>query len=88
MSYHHLSDQERYVIYHLRLIKLSFREIGRRLGRHHTTIQREVSRTRPPFEHHVYIGDAGGARYRRYKCRAQHHRCKSHRPLWRYVDDV
>ncbi|MDP6172749.1 MAG: hypothetical protein QGF09_01105 [Rhodospirillales bacterium] len=49
---------------------------------------REVSRTRPPFEHHVYIGDAGGARYRRYKCRAQHHRCKSHRPLWRYVDDV
>ncbi len=32
MSYTHLSEQERYFIYHLRLIKLSFRETGRRNG--------------------------------------------------------
>ena len=44
MSYHHLSLQERYVIHHLKLIKLSHREIGRRLRRHHTTIGRELAR--------------------------------------------
>lgn len=38
MSYTHLTEKERYVIYYLRLIRLSFREIGSRLGRHHMTI--------------------------------------------------
>lgn len=38
MSYGHLSLQERYVIHHLKLFKLPNREIGRRLGRDHTTI--------------------------------------------------
>ena len=42
MSYLHLTLQERYVIYHLVLYGLSYREIGRRLKRHHTTIRREV----------------------------------------------
>ena len=37
MSYAHLTLQERYVIYHLVLYGLSYREIGRRLNRHHTT---------------------------------------------------
>ncbi len=40
MPYRHLSLQERYVIHHLKLFKLSHREIGRRLVRHHTTIGR------------------------------------------------
>jgi IS30 family transposase len=44
MSYSHLTLQERYVIYHLVLFDLSFREIGRRLNRHHTTIRREIQR--------------------------------------------
>ena len=85
MSYRHLSAEERHVIYHLRLIKLSFREIGRRLERHHTTIAREVARSRPRLENHVYVGEAGEQRYRRLKGRAQHRRRRSHRPLWRYV---
>ena len=44
MSCQHITFKERYVIYHLRLMRLSFREIGRRLGRHHMTISREVKR--------------------------------------------
>jgi len=38
MSYTHLSYQDRYVISHLNAAGFSLREIGRRLGRHHTTI--------------------------------------------------
>ena len=47
MSYQHITLKERYVIYHLRLMRLSFREIGRRLERHHTSISREVKRNGP-----------------------------------------
>ena len=47
MSYSHLTLQERYVIYHLVLYGLSYREIGRRLNRRHTTITREVKRDGP-----------------------------------------
>lgn len=47
MSYQHITLKERYVIYHLCLMRLSFREIGRRLGRHHMTISREVKRNGP-----------------------------------------
>jgi len=44
MSYAQLTAEERYVIYHLKLFKLSLREIARRLNRHHTTISREIQR--------------------------------------------
>lgn len=44
MSYRHLSAKERYILMHLLLWGLSYREIGRRLGRHHTSIAREVKR--------------------------------------------
>jgi IS30 family transposase len=43
MSYSHISSHERYVIYHLLLWGLSYREIGRRLNRHHTTIRKGVA---------------------------------------------
>jgi IS30 family transposase len=49
MPYSHLALEERYVIYHLVLYGLSYREIGRRLKRHHTTISREVNRNRPTY---------------------------------------
>lgn len=54
MPYTQLTSQERYVIYHLRLFHLSYREIGRRLKRHHTTIIREVERNRPKYFDSVY----------------------------------
>lgn len=54
MAYTQLTAQERYVIYHLRIYGLSYREIGRRLNRRHTTICREVDRNRPRYFASVY----------------------------------
>jgi IS30 family transposase len=47
MPYVQLTAEERYVIYHLKLFKLSLREIGRRLNRNHSTISRELKRNGP-----------------------------------------
>lgn len=44
MSYQHLTDHDRYVIYHLHLVGLSRAEIGRRIGRDRSTIGRELRR--------------------------------------------
>ncbi len=44
MSYKHLTSNDRYIIYHLVVFGLGYREIGRRLGNHHTTISREIKR--------------------------------------------
>ena len=44
MSHIHRTLEERCVIDHLYLYGLSFREIGCRLGRHHTKISREGGR--------------------------------------------
>jgi len=48
MSYRQLTPEERYVIAHLKVHKVSLREIGRRLNRHHSTISRELKRNGPP----------------------------------------
>lgn len=49
MPYTHFTEKERYVISHLRLAKFSLREIARRLGRHHTSISREIKRNGPKY---------------------------------------
>jgi IS30 family transposase len=54
MPYVQLTSEERYVIYHLKLFKLSLREIARRLGRHHTTISREIQRNGPVISSWAY----------------------------------
>ena len=48
MSYQQLTREERYVIAHLKMFKLNTREIARRLGRHHSTISRELKRNGAP----------------------------------------
>jgi len=44
MAYQHFSAKERHTLMFLYQCKFSFREIGRRLNRHHTTISREIER--------------------------------------------
>lgn len=54
MPYTHLTEQNRYVISHLKLAGYSCREIARRIGRSHTTISREIKRNGPKIPGDVY----------------------------------
>lgn len=87
MSYTQLTSQERYVIYHLKLFKLSLREIARRLGRHHSTISRELKRNRPPaVRHWVYWHEAAHQFALARRKQPRHHRRRAHAPLVHYVE--
>jgi len=59
MPYHHFTPKEHYVIAHMTIAGFSQREIGRRLGRHHRGIGREIRRNRPTYaDDAVYWYDA------------------------------
>ena len=68
MSYHHLtiSDRIRIEVFHKE--GLSAREIGKRVGRHHSTISRELKRS----ENQNYEAEAAQAKYidRRKACKS------------------
>ena len=88
MSYSHLTLQERYVIYHLVLYGLSYREIGRRLNRHHTAITREVQRNGPRYtDDGVYWHEAAQDYADQRKYKARHCRRRSIPQLVRYVQN-
>ncbi|MCB1914461.1 MAG: IS30 family transposase [Rhodocyclaceae bacterium] len=87
MSYKQLTLEERYVIYHLRVSDLSIREIARRLGRHHSTISRELKRNRPPAASHwVYFHEVAHQFALARRKQARHHRRRGHAPLVDYVE--
>lgn len=83
MSYSHVTEHERYVIYHLVLYGLSFREIGRRLKRHHTTISREYRRNRGALGN--YWHEAAQQRALTRRKQSRHRRRQAHQPLVAYV---
>ncbi len=56
MSYIHFIERERYVISHMKMAGFSLRAIGRRLGRHHTSIMREINRNRPTYARFKELG--------------------------------
>ena len=75
MSHTHFTLKERYVIYHLVLAKFSYREIGRRLQRHHTSISREVKRNGSVWG--PYLDHPAQARADQRKHKARHYRKQS-----------
>lgn len=86
MSYVQLTSEERYVIYHLKLFKLTLREIGRRLGRHHTTISREIKRNGPIIPTWVYWHKDAHERALQRRKQPRHYRRCAHAPLVQYVE--
>jgi transposase, IS30 family len=88
MSYTHITENERYVISHLKSAGFSLREIGRRLGRDHTSIMREINRNRPTYADDAvywYTATQIIAEERRHKPRS--HCRQKHQPLVSYVED-
>jgi len=87
MPYNHLTEKERYVISHLKSAKFSLREIARRLGRHHTTISREIKRNGPKYPGGVYwyyfINPVVEKRRHKPRC----HRRQHYLPLVEYVEN-
>jgi len=88
MSYTHITEKERYVISHMKMAGFSLRAIGRRLGRDHTSIMREINRNRP-----TYADDAVYWYYATQKIaderlnKARSYRRQNHQPLVEYVED-
>lgn len=85
MSYQHVSLKERYVIYHMSLYGLSHREIGRRIGRDHSTIGRELRRNGPCFEGLVYVDTIAQQLSEERQRRSRPCRRRSDSRLYRYV---
>ena len=85
MSYTHLTEHERYVIYHLKVSNLSNREIARRLGRCHTTIAREVKRNGPKHRG-VYWNVAAHETAMERRRKPRHTRRRSNERLVAYVE--
>ena len=86
MSYAQLTSEERYVIYHLKLYRLSLREIARRLGRHHSTISREIKRNGPIISTWVYWHQGAHQQALARRKIPRHFRRYAHVPLVRYVE--
>jgi IS30 family transposase len=86
MSYSHLTPKERYVISHLKSAKFSLREIARRLGRHHSTISREIRRNGPKYPGGVYWYYFIDPVVEKRRHRARSHHRQNHLPLVQYVE--
>jgi IS30 family transposase len=85
MSYHHLSEKERYVISHLQY-SFSMREIARRLGRHHSTISREFKRAKKRHPWTTYYYDWSHPLALEGRRQPRHLRRQNNRRLVGYVE--
>jgi len=88
MSYTHIIEKERYVISHMHMAGFSLRAIGRRLGRHHTSIMREINRNRPTYADDAvywYTATQKIADERQHKARS--HGRQKHKPLVKYIEN-
>jgi len=85
MPYTHLTQNDRYVISHLKCAGFSLREIARRINRHHTTISRELKRNGPDYKDTTYWYDWTHPEAIRRQHKARHHRRRSNKRLVNYV---
>ncbi len=75
MPYHHFTTEECYVISHMAIAGFSLREIGRHIGRHHTSISREIAQNRPTYaDDAAYRYDAA-----EFFAKPRHHKARHHR---------
>lgn len=88
MSYTHLSEHERYCIFHQQMCSFSNAEMGRRLKRHRATIGRELKR----FHRHPswpayrqYFPDGADRLAQQRRAQQRGFRWTRHRPLLAYV---
>lgn len=86
MSYTHLTQNERYVISHLKCAGFSLREIARRINRHHATISRELNRNGPEHDCTIYWYDWTHPMALERRHKARHHRRSAHQGLVDYVE--
>ena len=85
MSYEQLTLEERFVIYHLRRVRLSVREIARGLDRRHSTISRELKRNGARYPGAVYWALSAQECAQQRRQRARHHRRRANGALCQYV---
>ena len=88
MSYTHFTEKERYVISHLKLPNSACAKLPVVLGRHHTSISREIKRNGPTYSPDAvywYSITQPVADKRRHKARS--HRRQKYLPLVKYVKE-
>ena len=85
MPHKQLSARQRYAIEHLHRSGYSLRDIGRRLGRHHTTISREMKRNCVQTGLQIYTSDRAQATCEQRRRVPRHAKRLHHEPLAKYV---
>lgn len=85
MPYHHFTPNEQYVIAHMTIAGFSQREIGRRLGRHHTSIGREIRRNRPTYADDAVYWYGPAEHYAKERRLRPRHARRRHERLVSYV---
>ena len=85
MAYHQFTQNERVALMYLSQVGLSYREIGRRLKRSHSTIVRELKRNGRAFG--TYCCDAAHNQAEARKKKPRHHIKQSNKPLCDYVEN-
>lgn len=68
------------MIAHLKMFKLSVREVARRFHRHHSTISRELKRNGPRYPGGAYWYDSAQARTLERKAKPRHQRRRATEP--------